>query len=869
MRIEHRLVIDTNLYVSALLNDKGVPNRLVQYVIDKTILLFSFDTLLELYSVLMRPKFDRYVSPKDRSEHFRLIHQNATLVVLESISYIEAHGTGTRLGDPIEVKALTQAFRLHTRKNGFCAIGSVKTNIGHVDAAAGVAGLIKTVLSLQHHRIPPNLHFKTPNPEIDFAGSPFYVNAALADWETGDGLRRAGVSSFGIGGTNAHVIVEEAPIREPSGTSRDWQLLVLSAKTETALDALTERLTMYLARNPDTNLANVAYTLSEGRKALEYRRMVVCREVGDAKDALKRNGTEDPPNGTRETKSVLMTVGNALRSVPQTPETPRGGTPRRAFPTPEWSSMDGNGNEQETLDQTVTTQPALFVTEYALARLWMSWGVEPEAMIGHSMGEYVAACLATLARRPSDKAAPQVVLSSLRHRENDQSDVEFLLGTLGKLWLFGGKVDWSEFYANERYRLPLPTYPFERQRYWIDPPGTPQSIVRDSLPEVESSVKAEEADAGPRHARSNLMGIAYVAPRNDLEQTIAEVWGKSLGIEQVGIHDDFFQLGGSSLLAVQLIGRLREILKIDLPSHSLLTTPTVMALAESIAKMTDEKPERQLPSNLIEMQAGSRERRPLFLVHPAGGHVYFYRDLIHHLDPERPVYGIQAQETDGKSEPITRVEKMAARYIEIVRTRQPKEPYALGGASFGGIVAFEMARQLHASGEAVPVLVMIDTPGPGHVQAKKKSETDAEILAYFLIMGGNISVTAQELEKLAPDEQLRYFLEEQKKREVELMPDVDMADVRHFLSIFRTNLQMTWDYRPSAYPGKAVFFRAMEKTEFNPTNPERAWVDLVQGGLAVIDVPGNHITMNEPPNVRVIAERLKIYLSVGSEGELI
>ncbi|MCP4695779.1 MAG: polyketide synthase, partial [Gammaproteobacteria bacterium] len=175
-------------------------------------------------------------------------------VAAESISYVETHGTGTALGDPIEIAALTQAF--HSKKSGFCAIGSVKTNIGHTDTAAGVSGLIKTVLAMKHRLLPPSLHFTRPNPEIDFSGSPFYVNTQLSEWNAKGTPRRAGVSSFGIGGTNAHVILEEAPAFEPSGPSRSRQLLTLSAKTQSALDAATANMADYLKEHPDSNFAD-------------------------------------------------------------------------------------------------------------------------------------------------------------------------------------------------------------------------------------------------------------------------------------------------------------------------------------------------------------------------------------------------------------------------------------------------------------------------------------------------------------------------------------------------------------------------------------------------------------------------------------
>jgi acyl transferase domain-containing protein len=343
----------------------------------------------------------------------------------ETISYIEAHGTGTAVGDPIEVTALTRAFRARTQKRGFCALGSVKTNIGHTASAAGVAGLIKTSLALSHRRIPPSLHFEKPNPQIDFDSSPFYVATRLMDWEANGGPRRAGVSAFGIGGTNAHAVLEEAPEAAPSGPSRPWQLLLLSAKTDTALDAMTGNLAAYLGENPDVPLADAAFTLQTGRRQLDQRRMLVCRDAEDAVAALTARDpkrvlsrapeAKQPPvaflfSGQGAQHARMMAdlykeepafrehldrcaglleplLGLDLRSVlypaaPAAPEAPE---------APE----DGGGEEADRqLEQTRLTQPALFAVEYALARLWMQWGVQPAAMLGHSIGEYVAACLA-------------------------------------------------------------------------------------------------------------------------------------------------------------------------------------------------------------------------------------------------------------------------------------------------------------------------------------------------------------------------------------------------------------------------------------------------------------------------------------------
>ncbi|HYF63260.1 MAG TPA: SDR family oxidoreductase, partial [Herpetosiphonaceae bacterium] len=205
----------------------------------------------------------------------------------DAISYVEAHGTATKLGDPIEVASLTKAYRTMTDKVGFCAISSVKPNVGHLDRAAGATGLIKTVMALKNNVIPPTLHFQAPNPEIDFASSPFFVPTALTPWTRNGTPRRAGVNSLGVGGTNAHVIVEEAPLMGPSGPARAAELLVLSAKTATALETATANLAAYLEATPTVNLADVAHTLQVGRRVFEHRRAVVARDAADAATLLR------------------------------------------------------------------------------------------------------------------------------------------------------------------------------------------------------------------------------------------------------------------------------------------------------------------------------------------------------------------------------------------------------------------------------------------------------------------------------------------------------------------------------------------------------------------------------------------------------
>src|SRR6185436_2890137 len=408
-----------------------------------------------------------------------------------SIGYVEAHGSGTALGDPIEIAALTRAFRASTERRGFCAAGSVKTNVGHLDAAAGVAGLIKAVLALEHREIPPSLHFRTPNPEIDFAASPFYVNASLAPWETDGAPRRAGVSSFCLGGTNAHVVLEEAPQPEPSGPSRPWQLLVLSAATRTALETATDRLAAHLERHPEQSLSDVAWTLQVGRRVLPWRRAVVCRDAEDACRALSRR--------------------------------------------------------------------------------------DPGA---------------------------------------DLPDEASLLTDLGRRWLSGVPVDWEVLRGEERRRrVTLPAYPFERKRYWIE------SGIESG---IEGRIESGSAKATTIHARPALFN-AYVAPATPVEEALAGIWQELLGVSPVGVYDRFFDLGGHSLMATQLLARIAARFGVELPLAALFEGPTVADLAA------------RLPGGEVPVAEPLLPRRP----RPDRAPLSFAQQrlwFIHHLGPGNAAY---------------------------------------------------------------------------------------------------------------------------------------------------------------------------------------------------------------------------------------
>ncbi|MBR5704739.1 MAG: acyltransferase domain-containing protein, partial [Deltaproteobacteria bacterium] len=323
-----------------------------------------------------------------------------------SIGYLEAHGTGTALGDPIEIRALTNAFG--AVEPGRCAIGSVKTNIGHLDAASGVAGLIKTVKALEHGQIPPSLHFKSPNPAIDFAHSPFFVASQLIPWRRGRTPRRAGVSSFGIGGTNAHVILEEAPLLLSDPPRRTRLLLPFSAHTESALSRMADNLAAFIEHHPEVNPDDLAYTLACGRRTFGARGALVCADLREAALQLRRRKFTRSVTGLRQTETLWLFTGQGAELAgagqvlyQQEPAFREALETCRALLRPHFDLLhvlwpEKRRTREASPVDTRFIQPTLFALEYALGALWQSWGVTPKAMLGHSLGEWTAACLASV-----------------------------------------------------------------------------------------------------------------------------------------------------------------------------------------------------------------------------------------------------------------------------------------------------------------------------------------------------------------------------------------------------------------------------------------------------------------------------------------
>ena len=710
-----------------------------------------------------------FTAPSDegQAEVIRMAQKKAGIDP-RTVSYIETHGTGTQLGDPIEIAGLVKAFNNDNGENKYCALGAIKTNIGHLDAAAGIAGLIKTVLALKHGIIPPTLHFSKPNPRLGLDRSPFFIPIETVPWKA-PFPRRAGVSSFGIGGTNAHAVLEEAPTFRAEPSEKKWHILPLSARSGNALENAAKNLSEFLKGENVPDIADIAHTLQVGRRVFSHRRVVVCRTVNDAADALVSNvagrGVSGKVSG-QQVSVVFIFSGQGSQFVNMSKRlyesepiyrervdyccgklAPLLGIDLRTILFPQDCDRESAAN---FLSQTLYTQPALFVLEYCLAGLFMSWGIQPQAMIGHSVGEYAAACLSgvfglddalrliverakIMQEQPSgvmlsisaseeqikeylepgaeialmngpelfvvggtaeiidslDKKLtlknilhsrlrtshafhtalmdgavepfagcvsqitrhaptipfisnvsgswitpemacdpaywsshlrrvvrfssgmeellaaypralfveigpgntlcvlsalhvtserPVATIQTLPHALQKRDDEEMFLSALGRLWASGASIDWTKTYGSEpRRRVSLPTYPFERKRFWIEPPEGAKDADRTQLASYEEesdaikvAVKAPtQPRVGEAHSRPDLPN-AYTPPTTAVETHLVELWQRILGIEPIGILDNFFEMGGHSLLAVQIFNEIYEKYNARLPLAALI-----------------------------------------------------------------------------------------------------------------------------------------------------------------------------------------------------------------------------------------------------------------------------------------------------------
>lgn len=372
-------------------------------------------------------------------------------------------------------------------------------------------------------------------------------------------------------------------------------------------------------------------------------------------------------------------------------------------------------------------------------------------------------------------------------------------------------------------------------------------VLLKALPMTPNGKVDRQALPAPNQSRSALEKT-FVAPRDDLERQLALIWQEVLGVQPVGVTDNFFELGGHSLLAIRLFAFIESRLGTKLPLTTVFQGATVEALARILRVQATRGPEQPL----VAIQPGGR-KPPLFLVHPAGGHVFPYLHLAQFLGVDQPCYGLQARGLEDGHDPHILIEDMAAYYIQAVRTVQPKGPYLLGGWSMGGVVAFEMAQQLHAQGELVALLAIFDgrIPTPDVFFPEQDLEAISLVERYFGISFGPM----ESLTELPEDDQLAFILEQAKISG--LVPaELDASQARRFVALLRSDLRATQNYQLRVYAGRITFFKASETLENTSSDPTMGWSDWARGGVEVHIVPGNHANMIYEPHVEVLARKL-------------
>ncbi|NUQ79828.1 MAG: alpha/beta fold hydrolase, partial [Polyangiaceae bacterium] len=888
--------------------------------------------------------------------------------------------------------------------------------------------LIKATLSLAREMIPPTIHFQSPNPECRLAESPFFVNAEPLPWKRGDIPRRAGVSSFGVGGTNAHLVLEEAPALEPTRSTQTCQILPQSARTTAALDANSNNLCARLEADPELCLADAAFTLQTGRAAFKHRRAVVARDSASARAALRTRdpafvfegiagspkvvfmfpggGTQEPGMGRAlyETEPVYRATLDACAALF---EAELGVDIRSALFAAEGAEA------AEVLRQPLLNLPAIFATEVALTKLFLAWGITPSALIGHSLGEYTAACIAgvlsqedavalvalrarlyadlpggaatllvplseasiaprlpngvslaavngpencvvsgvaeaikgfeaellregievrrlalttaahspllkPVAERLTKRAAsmnlrscciplvsnvtgtwlrdaesrdpshwarhlcspvrfadgiatlladpdhvfvevgPGRTLSSLTARQprsgsarlittsmaaagSARTDVEAALGAAARLWCAGAPIHFEALHQGERRRrIPLPTYPFERTRYVIEraPRARTGSWTARTTPRRTPPTSTKE----PRPSRPSI-------PMSPAEQALAGIWRELLGVEVLRPDDNFFDLGGDSLLAVRLRTKIRERFGVPLALHDLVESPTVGALAKRLHDQAQDlsfegdppvssaraiglsrrgaPPEGRL---CVKLEEGDPRIRPLFLVQPLGGTVFTYLPLARALGGGIPVYGVRASGMEEGEPILNDVPAMASRYLEEIRALQPEGPFAIGGHSAGGVIAFEMARQLEAEGEEPGLVILLDALGPPK-RVRSREDLLRELTSF---------------RDIAP-EAYRGLV-------AALRTDAALGSIMLAMSEALAN------YEACPIETEIAYIRAREDREPGDLHAEQAWMDRAKGAFTLHNVLGNHFTMMEPPNIAAVARVVRQHL---------
>lgn len=610
----------------------------------------------------------------------------AAAIDARTIGFVEAHGTATPLGDPIEVAGLASAFRQSTADHGFCALGSVKGNVGHLQIASGIAGFIKAALAISREAIPPTVHFRSPNPKIGFESTPFYVNTKLLPWKREKHPRRASVNSLGIGGANAHVVLEEAPISSATPTEAGIpQVLTLTARTPTALVELATRFETWLREHPTASTRDIAFTTQTGRVPFAYRLAVLgatplawAEELQNWASASEAsavaNKAGDPPSIAFVFPANEGPIRRDSRELFSREPAYRGAVERCASSLSPSTAAEilrafrsNDEIEPSELRDSQLARLEEVISHYALASLWLDWGVVPNRIVGEGTGDWVAAAVSGAvaidelllaiesgreleslalrtpriawsreaeAREAASVGSPNEVCVPI---DASQPWAAFSAEVLARSFTAGVAIDWKRVHGESRARrIPLPTYPFQRRRYWIERPRVALPASGRSDGNVELKPASQNGTNG-HHANghhppvpaattreASMVVTGNVATLATLRQSLADVLPRErrgvitthirqqlsqalgVGVEAIPLDRGFADLGVDSLTAVELRNRLQQSLAHPLPATLLFDHPTVSDLASMLNDLVERKVDLPPPSRNPSTKTDSR-----------------------------------------------------------------------------------------------------------------------------------------------------------------------------------------------------------------------------------------------------------------------
>jgi acyl transferase domain-containing protein len=469
--------------------------------------------------------------------------------------------------------------------------------------------------------------------------------------------------------------------------------------------------------------------------------------------------------------------------------------------------------------------------------------------------------LSTLTNQHPKKPHGTIALGSLRHPKESESDVAYILNTLGRFWISGKKIDWIKYYKNEkRHRISLPTYPFERKRYWIDPVAQKRNysdlFTKQPIDQVQSA--QDQTEQTPEVPESHPD-----SPRDDVEKRLAAIWDGLLGVGNLSIHDNFFEIGGSSLTALSLFAQINKTFGKNLSLATLFEAPTI----ELLANILREGDLQTSWSPLVEIQAGG-SKTPFFLIHAEDGNVVAYRDLANYLDKDQPVYGLQAKELSGEQVVSQKLEDIAAVYVREVRRIQPHGPYILGGFCLGGCLAYEMAQQIQKLGDEVALTVMIQAR---HRDYRKYLPSSTRLHRHYFRIVDRLDYEFNNLSKLGYKDKFSYI----RQRIDRVVEEVRIRISRNHESLsnkIQKNFPQTmaytyanvakkfnnafWNYYPRPYNGRVVIFRASEQPHGIYPDPTLGWGELIKGEVELYEIPAYHQTIIQEPQAQLLGELL-------------